>query len=253
MANEEGQAPQEEQLRGQVVGLLQSNPRGLKITEMADRLGVPWQRLIPSTRALLEEGTLVKKDKTYTLGTDSQEETEVDDSQKQQEEKEGAMNEETPKEETQDTEAASSSYSPPPAYTASAPPPPEPSLPGLAKFIIWVTFIIAVLGLLLGWSSFNRFQHLQDNTSASFEELSISSTRGDRTQAEMIDEVKLSVRKLESAFNGLETQVSRQVEVLELKKAIIILQQLSEFSDGDVQAEADRIAAELRALVEDLD
>jgi len=252
MADEGRQAPQDEALRGEVLTLLKSNPDGLKITEMAAQLGVPWQRLIPSTRTLLEEGTLVKKEKIYTLAAEALAETDAKDSRNQQKEKESVMNEEAAKEEVQDTEASSSSYSPPPAYTPSSPPP-EPSIPGLAKFLIWVSFIIATVGLILGWSSYNRFQYLQDATNASIEELSVASSRADRTQAEMVDEVNISIRRLENAFTGLETQVSRQVEVLELKKAIIILQQLGDFSEGEVQAEADRIAAELRALVEDLD
>ena len=262
MVNGEGEVQADEALNQEITVLLQSNPKGLKITEMADRLGVPWQRLIPSTRYLLEQGILIKEDKTYVLreATDSEN---SEDSPSQGEET--LMTEETKTEETKteetccqetskESQGVSSVYSPPPAYTGNLSCcSDQESLPTIAKFLLWVTFIIAVIALLIGTTSLKRFQHLQNATASSLNELSIASTNADRAQIEMVDALKYRMKALESGFSGLENQVSRKVEVLELKKAIIILEQLGDIAEGEVQSEADRIATELRALVNDID
>ena len=67
-AIEEEELEEGEELTNEIIGLLEDNPDGLRMVEIADRLGVPnWRSLIPVMRQLLDEGEVRKEDSTYYL------------------------------------------------------------------------------------------------------------------------------------------------------------------------------------------
>lgn len=62
----EGEEAEYEDLKDQIVDLLDENPDGLRMVEIADHLGVPnWRSLIPVMRELLDKGEVRKEDSTY--------------------------------------------------------------------------------------------------------------------------------------------------------------------------------------------
>jgi uncharacterized coiled-coil DUF342 family protein len=55
-------------LEDEVLDLLEENPDGLKMTEIADSLGIkPWQSLIPVVRELLDDGKVAKEGSIYQI------------------------------------------------------------------------------------------------------------------------------------------------------------------------------------------
>jgi len=70
-AVEEDEAEEEtgsESLNDQILDLLDDNPDGLRMVEIADALNIPsWRSLIPVMKELLDEGDVTKEDSTYYL------------------------------------------------------------------------------------------------------------------------------------------------------------------------------------------
>ena len=67
---EEAEIPEEEKeaFRDQILDVLEDNPDGLKMTEIAEVLGIAnWRSLIPVTRQLVEEGEIRKENSTYYI------------------------------------------------------------------------------------------------------------------------------------------------------------------------------------------
>jgi len=65
---EEFEEVEAEDLAEEIVGLLEDNPDGLRMVEIADVLGVEnWRSLIPVMRELLNEGEVRKEDSTYYI------------------------------------------------------------------------------------------------------------------------------------------------------------------------------------------
>ena len=59
---------EKEGLRDQVMGVLEDNPDGLKMVEIAEVLDIAnWWSLIPAIRQLVEEGEIRKEDSTYCV------------------------------------------------------------------------------------------------------------------------------------------------------------------------------------------
>ena len=57
-----------EGLNDQILDLLDENPDGLRMVEIAEHLDIPsWRSLIPVMRELLDEGDVTKEDSTYYL------------------------------------------------------------------------------------------------------------------------------------------------------------------------------------------
>jgi len=56
----------EDDLEEEIVNLLEDNPDGLRMVEIADVLGIEsWRTLIPVMRQLLDDGEVTKEDSTY--------------------------------------------------------------------------------------------------------------------------------------------------------------------------------------------
>ena len=56
------------ELKDQILDLLDENPDGLRMVEIADSLDIPsWRSLIPVMRELLDEGEVTKEDSTYYI------------------------------------------------------------------------------------------------------------------------------------------------------------------------------------------
>ena len=65
---EEEKVEEEADLSDEIVGLLEDNPDGLRMVEIADILGIEsWRSLIPVMRELLDDGEVRKEDSTYFI------------------------------------------------------------------------------------------------------------------------------------------------------------------------------------------
>ncbi len=68
-AIEEEEFGEREELRENILDLLDETPDGLRMVEIADHLGISnWRSLIPVMRELLDEGEVRKEDSTYYVG-----------------------------------------------------------------------------------------------------------------------------------------------------------------------------------------
>jgi uncharacterized phage infection (PIP) family protein YhgE len=64
----EEELDQREGLISEILGLLEENPNGLRMVELAETLGVEnWRSLIPIMRELLDDGDVKKEDSTYFI------------------------------------------------------------------------------------------------------------------------------------------------------------------------------------------
>ena len=67
-AFEEEGLEEREELQDNILDLLDDNPDGLRMVEIADALDIPsWRSLIPVMRELLDEGEVTKEDSTYYI------------------------------------------------------------------------------------------------------------------------------------------------------------------------------------------
>jgi len=65
-AEPEMEKAEQEDLGGRILDLIEDNPEGLKMTQIADMLGIEnWRSLIPAMRELMDDGEIKKEDTQY--------------------------------------------------------------------------------------------------------------------------------------------------------------------------------------------
>ena len=65
-AEPEMEEAEQEDLGGRILDLIEDNPKGLKMTQIADMLDIEnWRSLIPVMRELMDDGEIKKEDTQY--------------------------------------------------------------------------------------------------------------------------------------------------------------------------------------------
>lgn len=143
---------------------------------------------------------------------------------------------------------AGGAYQPPkPTYS------PYNAPAGSSRTLVLAAFIMALVSLIFIFVVNKNVNSLFQSTRSDVDGLSTSINTQMRTALDSIDDLKFRANSLETSFAGLEDQVNKKAQVIELRKAIMILDLLSQQGEGKVKVESDRISSELENLVGELD